>query len=267
MVFSLLAGRHQRVNKVTDLFKMRLRLLTYYFRSPKGSHKIFSRQCLDNPIRLLSMLVSTLLMLTICGKILWNCCMHNTCMGLYRNLTQFPLTAIRLNKNIVTAHTDYLFLTWAVFSLNFSSAGKGPFMDGKAKNIYFSKRGGGGAVEWGTWTRPHWEIFYSHILRPILRKSAVVIFRKQIKTFDSNNFTMSPKCMSLKRKAAYTVLVQNQNNARAKSGVRSCCAARTCKPPQEVKVPYFCGPFVVYPQELWNERSQKSSPQEARKLP
>ena len=34
-----------------------------------------------------------------------------------------------------------------VFSLNFSSAGKGPFMDGKAKNIYFSKRGGGGAVE------------------------------------------------------------------------------------------------------------------------
>ena len=86
-------------------------------------------------------------------------------------------------------------------------------------------------------------------------------------SFDSNNFTMSPKCMSLKRKAAYTVLVQNQNNARAKSGVRSCCATRTCKPPQEVKVPYFCGPFVVYPQELWNERSQKSSPQEARKLP
>ena len=31
-----------------------------------------------------------------------------------------------------------------VFSLNFSSAGKGPFRDGKAKNIYFSKRGGGG---------------------------------------------------------------------------------------------------------------------------
>ena len=36
-----------------------------------------------------------------------------------------------------------------VFSLNFSSAGKGPFVDGKAKNIDFSKRGGGGggAVE------------------------------------------------------------------------------------------------------------------------
>ena len=32
----------------------------------------------------------------------------------------------------------------SVFSLNFSSAGKGPFMDGKAKNIYFSSGGGGG---------------------------------------------------------------------------------------------------------------------------
>ena len=32
-----------------------------------------------------------------------------------------------------------------VFSLNFSSAGKRPFMDGKAKNIYFSKRGEGGS--------------------------------------------------------------------------------------------------------------------------
>ena len=36
----------------------------------------------------------------------------------------------------------------AVFSLNFSSAGKEPFRDGKAKNINFSKRGaGGGTVE------------------------------------------------------------------------------------------------------------------------
>ena len=41
------------------------------------------------------------------------------------------------------------FLCWPpVFSLNFSSAGKEPFMDGKAKNIYFSKReAGGGTVE------------------------------------------------------------------------------------------------------------------------
>ena len=38
-----------------------------------------------------------------------------------------------------------------VFSLNFSSAGKGSFMDGKAKNIYFSKGGGGG----GQWSEGH----------------------------------------------------------------------------------------------------------------
>ena len=31
----------------------------------------------------------------------------------------------------------------------------------------------------------------SHILRPILRKSAIVIFRQQFKAFDFNNFTMS----------------------------------------------------------------------------
>ena len=115
------------------------------------------------------------------------------------------------NKALVSSPLFWLFprSLYAVFSLNFSSVGKGPFMDGKAKNIYFSKGGGGGegTGEWGKWTRLHWEIFYSHILRPILRKSAVVIFRKQIKTFDSNNFTMSPKCMSLKRKATYTVLV------------------------------------------------------------
>ena len=65
-----------------------------------------------------------------------------------------------------------------VFSLNFSSAGEGPFMDGKAKNIYFSKRGEGG--QWSEGRGPaHCEIFYSHILRPILRKSPVVIFRQR----------------------------------------------------------------------------------------
>ena len=105
---------------------------------------------------------------------------------------------------------------------------------------------------------------YSHILRRILRKSAVVIFRQQFKAFDSNNFTnivfnvLFPKCLSLKKKAVYTV--QSKNNARIRSGVRSCCAARTRKPLQEVKLSYFCGPFAAYPQELCNARSQTSSP-------
>ena len=44
-------------------------------------------------------------------------------------------------------------ITLAGFSPNFSSAGKGPFMDGKAKNIHFS-RGVGGAVEGGTRAPP-----------------------------------------------------------------------------------------------------------------
>ena len=35
--------------------------------------------------------------------------------------------------------------------------------------------------------------------------------------------------------------VQPKNNARAKSGARSCCATRTGKPQQEEKVLYFCG--------------------------
>ena len=37
-----------------------------------------------------------------------------------------------------------------MFSLDISSAGKGPFMDGKAKNICFSKRGEG-----GQWSEGH----------------------------------------------------------------------------------------------------------------
>ena len=63
------------------------------------------------------------------------------------------------------------------FSPNLSSAGKGTFMDGKAKNIYFSRKGGGGG---GSGVRDMdpaltGKFFYSHILRPILHKSAVVL--------------------------------------------------------------------------------------------
>ena len=85
---------------------------------------------------------------------------------------------------------------WSVFSLNFSSAGNWPFMAGKAK-IYARgalSLGGGGVLEWGTWPLLCWEIkepsslkCYSLILRHILRKSAIVIFRQQFKTFDSDS--------------------------------------------------------------------------------
>ena len=48
-----------------------------------------------------------------------------------------------------------------MFSLNFSSAGKGPFMDGKAKNIYFSKRGEG-----GQWNEGHGPTFTGKFFIP-----------------------------------------------------------------------------------------------------
>ena len=138
-------------------------------------------------------------------------------------------------------------------------------MDGKAKNIDKTFLGSGGwGGGWAGGVRymdpaVTGKFFYSHILKHILRKSAVVL------SLDNKLKRFIPKCMSLKRKAVYTV--QSKRNACAKSGVRSCCATRICKPPQEAKVPYFCRSFVIYLQELWNERSQKSSPQEATKLP
>ena len=79
------------------------------------------------------------------------------------------------------------------------------------------------------------KFFYSHILKHILRKSAVVL------SLDNKLKRFIPKCMSLKRKAVYTV--QSKSNSRAKSGIRSCCAARTWRPPQEAKVPYFADPL------------------------
>ena len=158
----------------------------------------------------------------------------------------------------------------SVFSLKFSLAGKGPFMDGKA-NIYIFFLGGGGQQ----WSEGHGlaltgKFFYSHIFRPILHKSAVVLsidnkLKHLLPIILPCLSCLFPKCVSLKRKAGYAV--QSKNNAHAESGIQSCCTARTCKPPQKVKVLYFCGPFVVYPLELWNQRSQKTSLQEARKLP
>ena len=64
-----------------------------------------------------------------------------------------------------------------VFSLNFNSAGKGPFMDGKAKNIYFSILflGGGGSGFIGHGPSLTGKFFYSYILRPMLCKSAVLL--------------------------------------------------------------------------------------------
>ena len=65
---------------------------------------------------------------------------------------------------LANQRSDWCFLTvntgYAVFSPNFSAAGKGPFMAGKAKKyvpeVHFP--GGGEVVEWGTWLWPCCEI-------------------------------------------------------------------------------------------------------------
>ena len=112
-------------------------------------------------------------------------------------------------------------------------------MDGKGKNIdkTFLGREGGGGAGGVRYMDPAvtGKFFYSHILKHILRKSAVVL------SLDNKLKRFIPKCMSLKRKAVYTV--QSKSNSRAKSGIRSCCAARTWRPPQEAKVPYFADPL------------------------
>ena len=104
-----------------------------------------------------------------------------------------------------------------MFSLKFISAGKGPFMAGEAK-IYTK-----GALSWlggrRDMARPRLEIqelsslkCHSLILTPILHKSAVVIFRQQLKTFDSKNFTLSSMFSfqnewPIKTKAVHTLVL------------------------------------------------------------
>ena len=48
-------------------------------------------------------------------------------------------------------------------------------MDGKAKNIYFSRKEAGGSGVRDMDPALTGKFFYSHILRPILHKSAVVL--------------------------------------------------------------------------------------------
>ena len=103
--------------------------------------------------------------------------------------------ALEIWKNTwVTVTICYTNGRLPVFSLNLSSAGKGPFMAGKAKNMCQRRT----FLGLSSLKR------HSLILRPILRKSAV-IFRQQLKTFDSNNFTffnaLFPQCVAHKEKS------------------------------------------------------------------
>ena len=61
---------------------------------------------------------------------------------------------MKLNLTAIVVNTSLVNMTVAVFSLTFSSAGKGPFMASKAKKICARRGtslGGRGVVEWRTW--------------------------------------------------------------------------------------------------------------------
>ena len=105
-----------------------------------------------------------------------------------------------------------------VFSLNFSSAGKGRFMAGKAQDMCqrHTLMGGRGVVEWGTLLGPCCEILELSPLKGhslnILSKLAILFFIQQFKMFDSNNFTPSSmrsfqNVWPIKRKAVYTLVI------------------------------------------------------------
>ena len=104
-----------------------------------------------------------------------------------------------------------------VFSQKFRSAGKGPFMATKAKNIITPKvhfPGGPGGRTWPAFTWKFRSLLKCHSLNltPILHKSAVAIFTQQLKTFDSNNFTLSSMFSfqnewPIKTKAVHTLVL------------------------------------------------------------
>ena len=104
-----------------------------------------------------------------------------------------------------------------MFSLDFCSAGKGPFTTGKAKKIgttqeYVSedKRRDRRQAECGKGPRSCWEIreltslkCHSLNIRPGLRKLAVVTFSEQIKPTDCNSVfnVLFPECVAHKKKS------------------------------------------------------------------
>ena len=67
---------------------------------------------------------------------------------------------MKLNLTAIVVNTNLVNMTVAVFSLKFSSAGKGPFMASKAKKyapeVHFPGGKGGSGVE--DMAHPRWEI-------------------------------------------------------------------------------------------------------------
>ena len=105
-----------------------------------------------------------------------------------------------LNQAHSTIHnyTEYtcIVMTCTVFSLNFSSASKGPFMASKTKKNVLEAHfpgEGRGSGEGDIATISLWNLGtkFPETSCPHLPKSAAVNFGKQFKMFDSNNLTLS----------------------------------------------------------------------------
>ena len=97
-----------------------------------------------------------------------------------------------------------------VISLNFSSAGKGPLMAGKTKNMCQRCTFLGGRGQWSEGHGFNLAVKFWSFYDLFLRKSAI-IFRQQFKMFDSNNFTLSSTLSlhdvwPIKRKAVYILV-------------------------------------------------------------
>ena len=114
-------------------------------------------------------------------------------------------TCLRLFKWLIALSPDKFLSTGSVFSLNFRSAGNGPFIVDKAKNMHHR-----GARFWGqvgSRVREMGPLLLGNlgansslkcrslISRPTLSKSAIVTLTQQIKTIDSNNvLALSKMC-------------------------------------------------------------------------
>ena len=137
----------------------------------------------------------------------------------------------------------------AGFSLNFSSAGKGPFMDGKAKNIdktFLGSGGGGGGGRWSEVHGPrcHWEIFLFPYYKTYFTQICCrVIFRQQIKTFHSKMHVPKKEC------CIYST-VQKSSTVQKKCMCKKWHKKLLCHKNMQATARSESAVFVVYLQEL-----------------
>ena len=104
-------------------------------------------------------------------------------------------------------YTLYMPQAHSVFSRKFSSAGKGPFIAGKAENMQ-GEQGGSGVRDMAPPLLGNLGAKFSEMSETptcILRKSAFVTFTQQFKAIDSKNFTffnvLFPKCVVHNKKS------------------------------------------------------------------